>query len=312
MYGWERERGQRSTRSRWRTIPPRWEALGFTLDGASCRLGGVVARAARAPARDGGSLEWSLRGVASTELDGLADDALRAARGRAPRPSTPTARSAVDHVVAMSPSLDRTVAALQAAGLDLRRIREEPTPAGAPRQAFFRLGEVILEVVQEPDEVARAPRRPRSPGAPVGAGAAVRRPRPRGGDARRGREPGARGRPARAPDSDGAPLGGTVGAAGADEHPRSRRGARLSWELWNRVDEFVGETLLDSDPVLEAALEGERRRRACRRSPCPRRRAGSCSCWPASTAPARSSSSARSAATARSCWRGRCRRTGAW
>jgi hypothetical protein len=37
------------------------------------------------------------------------------------------------------------------AGLDLRRIREQPTPAGAPRQAFFRLGQEILEVVQEPD-----------------------------------------------------------------------------------------------------------------------------------------------------------------
>ncbi len=46
--------------------------------------------------------------------------------------------------------------ALQAAGLDLRRIREQPTPAGAPRQAFFRLGEVILEVVQEPEEVLAA------------------------------------------------------------------------------------------------------------------------------------------------------------
>ena len=32
-------------------------------------------------------------------------------------------------------------------------MREEPTPAGAPRQAFFRLGEVILEVVQEPADV---------------------------------------------------------------------------------------------------------------------------------------------------------------
>ncbi len=51
----------------------------------------------------------------------------------------------------MTPDLDRSVEALQAAGLDLRRIREQPTPAGAPRQAFFRLGEVILEVVQEPE-----------------------------------------------------------------------------------------------------------------------------------------------------------------
>ena len=53
----------------------------------------------------------------------------------------------------MTPDLDRSVRVLQAAGLDLRRIREEPTAAGAPRQAFFRLGAEILEVVQEPAQV---------------------------------------------------------------------------------------------------------------------------------------------------------------
>lgn len=44
------------------------------------------------------------------------------------------------------------MAKLEQAGLDLRRIREEPTPAGAPRQAFFRLGETILEAIQLPPE----------------------------------------------------------------------------------------------------------------------------------------------------------------
>jgi predicted O-methyltransferase YrrM len=29
----------------------------------------------------------------------------------------------------------------------------------------------------------------------------------------------------------------------------------LSWEVWNKVDEFVGETLLERDPVLEATLK---------------------------------------------------------
>jgi hypothetical protein len=68
----------------------------------------------------------------------------------------PNGIEAIDHVVAVSPSFERSVAALQAAGLDLRRVREEPTPAGAPRQAFFRLGAEILELVAEPDEaVAR-------------------------------------------------------------------------------------------------------------------------------------------------------------
>jgi hypothetical protein len=53
----------------------------------------------------------------------------------------------------MSPELDRSVKALESAGLALRRIREEPTPAGAPRQAFFRLGAEVLEVIQEPDRI---------------------------------------------------------------------------------------------------------------------------------------------------------------
>ncbi len=64
----------------------------------------------------------------------------------------PNGVTAIDHVVAITPVLERTAASLERAGLDLRRIRDEPTPAGAPRQAFFRLGEVILEVVQEPEE----------------------------------------------------------------------------------------------------------------------------------------------------------------
>ncbi len=89
--------------------------------------------------------------MAATELDGL-----RTTSSERPppvdRPAHPNGVTALDHVVAISPDLDRTVVALERAGLDLRRVREEPTPAGAPRQAFFRLGEAILEVVQEPAE----------------------------------------------------------------------------------------------------------------------------------------------------------------
>jgi hypothetical protein len=98
-----------------------------------------------------GLLGWSLRGVTSTDLDGIATTVSHSqAPGR--REPHPNGVSAIDHVVVFSPQLNRTVATLQAAGLDLRRIREEPTPAGAPRQAFFRLGEEILEVIQLPDE----------------------------------------------------------------------------------------------------------------------------------------------------------------
>ena len=76
----------------------------------------------------------------------------RTGRRRSAAAEHPNGVTGLDHIVAISPELERTVAALVGAGLDLRRIREEPTPAGAPRQAFFRLGPVVLEVVQEPPE----------------------------------------------------------------------------------------------------------------------------------------------------------------
>jgi hypothetical protein len=137
--------------------PERWSALGFSvLDGCS-HIGTVRLRLiGRGAGR--GIVGWSLRGIRSLDLDGLAttasEEPLRVAAA-----AHPNGVVAVDHIVAISPALDRSVRALQAAGLNLRRIRELPTPAGAPRQAFFRLGDEILEVIQEPDRiVGSAPR----------------------------------------------------------------------------------------------------------------------------------------------------------
>jgi hypothetical protein len=130
--------------------PGAWSALGFALDGETCVVGDLRIRLA-GPDSGKGLTGWSLRGVESTELDGLPT----ARSDRQPPgevPLHPNGVTALDHIVAVTPALDRTVSALQEAGLDLRRVREEPTPAGAPRQAFFRLGATILEVVQEPAE----------------------------------------------------------------------------------------------------------------------------------------------------------------
>jgi hypothetical protein len=130
--------------------PSSWEALGFAISDRAVRLGAVrLTLAGRDAGR--GILGWALRGAASDELDGL-PTVLSHDPPTVP-PRHPNGMVAIDHVVAMTPQLDRSVRALQVAGLDLRRIRDEPTPAGAPRQAFFRLGAVILEVVQEPKEV---------------------------------------------------------------------------------------------------------------------------------------------------------------
>ena len=131
--------------------PPRWSEFGFAVADGCCQLGSVRVRlAGRAAGK--GILGWSLREIASLELDGLSTT-----RSSTPLPGLPPEHpngvERIDHVVAMSPELDRSVKALESAGLSLRRIREEPTPAGAPRQAFFRLGAEILEVIQEPDRI---------------------------------------------------------------------------------------------------------------------------------------------------------------
>ena len=135
--------------------PGAWSAAGFEVDGGICQLGSVRLHLAGGDAGKG-LVAWSLRDVAGTDLDGLRTTV--SDRPPAGDPIThPNGVTAIDHVVAITPALERTTASLQRAGLDLRRLREEPTPAGAPRQAFFRLGEVILEVIQEPEEaVAKA------------------------------------------------------------------------------------------------------------------------------------------------------------
>lgn len=130
--------------------PTSWEELGFEARDGTLQFGTVRIRLTGRQAGKG-ILGWSLRGLTSSELDGL--PTVESNRPEpVPAEEHPNGVTGIDHVVAMSPQLDRSVDALQAAGLDLRRIREQPTPAGAPRQAFFRLGAVILEVVQEPSE----------------------------------------------------------------------------------------------------------------------------------------------------------------
>jgi hypothetical protein len=47
----------------------------------------------------------------------------------------------------MTPDLERTIASVEAAGAKLRRIREGEAGGRRVRQAFFRLGEALLEVV---------------------------------------------------------------------------------------------------------------------------------------------------------------------
>jgi hypothetical protein len=129
--------------------PAAWSAAGFEVSDGTARVGTVALRLVGADA--GGRIaRWVLRGIGPEELDGLPTAGSEPGAPPDPAPEHPNGAVRLDHVVAFSPDLARTVGALEAAGLDLRRVREGPTPAGAHRQAFFRLGECILEVVEHP------------------------------------------------------------------------------------------------------------------------------------------------------------------
>jgi hypothetical protein len=112
---------------------------------------------------------------AATGRDAPDDDRPRTGGQRATGPTTrhPNGVVALDHVVVRSPDLDRTVAALEAAGVELRRRRVADPALGAASgngadlrratpavvQAFFRMGPTILEVVGPAEATGDGPAR---------------------------------------------------------------------------------------------------------------------------------------------------------
>jgi hypothetical protein len=119
-----------------------WAGAGFTIDeDGSCRVGATVLRLGRESG-------WALRdadgdgpveGIPTERVDWPAPAGAEHANGAL----------SVDHVVVVTPDVDRTFAALQATAMTLRRERT----TGERRYGFFRHGECIVEVVgpAEPD-----------------------------------------------------------------------------------------------------------------------------------------------------------------
>ena len=134
--------------------PEAWERHGFAPVGGIVALGG---ERLHLTGRGGGIVAVTAPGVTADEADGLplrGEDGAAAGGappagppGAAAGPPHPNGAFAVDHVVVLTGSLRRTVAALQDAGLDLRR--------ELPGMAFLRLGSYILEVVERGGDPAR-------------------------------------------------------------------------------------------------------------------------------------------------------------
>jgi Glyoxalase/Bleomycin resistance protein/Dioxygenase superfamily len=122
--------------------PEGWSAAGFDVEDGRCRVSRVNLELVGKGARRG-IVGWTLGEEAAGDAAG-------------PHPNGVVR---VDHVVMLTPDLDRTVADLESHGFDLRRRRKGATPGGSTRQAFFRAGDPILEVVLAPDgsSVARDP-----------------------------------------------------------------------------------------------------------------------------------------------------------
>ena len=103
--------------------PAVWGRLGFNVQDESAWVGGVEFHLTAA---GGGIGDWVLGALEGEEA------------------KHPNGAVGLDHLVVLTPDLDSSIDQYSAMGLDLRRIREA---GGGRRQAFFRIGSPILEVV---------------------------------------------------------------------------------------------------------------------------------------------------------------------
>ena len=126
--------------------PEVWSALGFALHGDNVRVGGIelCLGAASGP----GVSRVTAVGEGEDAIDGLAFG--WTPYGAPPGDRHPNGVVALDHVVVATDDLERTTDALQAAGFELRRVRERA------RQAFLLAGPCVLEVTESADTAATA------------------------------------------------------------------------------------------------------------------------------------------------------------
>ena len=126
--------------------PEAWAAAGFSVAGRRAVVGGV---AVEFVGGDPGIVDWALSDVRTAGIDGLPTRLGEPVA--AERVTHPNGVVEIDHVVVATPQLERTIACLEEVGIELRRLREGETGMGRYRQAFFRVGRPILEVVEARD-----------------------------------------------------------------------------------------------------------------------------------------------------------------
>jgi catechol 2,3-dioxygenase-like lactoylglutathione lyase family enzyme len=134
--------------------PLAWQAIGLDVDAGHTTHVGHVRLRFHPDSEQRGIFAWTLAGTPDesvTDVDGLVT-------GHGEPPDLPglaashlIGATVIDHLVVMTPDVDRTVGAVQQRlGLPLRHTRDGEAYGQKMRQAFFRMGEVVLEVVGPP------------------------------------------------------------------------------------------------------------------------------------------------------------------
>jgi len=127
--------------------PASWADAGFAIDGATTRIANTAISLVGTESGRG-ILRATVDGI-DAAIDGMpfgGHDILESEASLHPNGAVD-----FDHLVAMSPDMDRTTATLLGAGLEHRRTRTFDAGGTTRRQAFFWLGDVILELVGEDD-----------------------------------------------------------------------------------------------------------------------------------------------------------------
>lgn len=139
-----------------------WAAAGFAVADDTCHLGSVAVRLTGA-AGPRGVRRWVLSGVTPEAVEEFvaAEGVATVVADAPPVPGTGAPHdlgvTQIDHLVLMTPNIARTTASLEALGLDVRRVRDAELAGSPVRQVFFRLGEVILEVIGAPTGEGEGP-----------------------------------------------------------------------------------------------------------------------------------------------------------
>lgn len=140
--------------------PTAWKRAGFEVRDSTVAAGSVLIRIdpSHDPSPAGGVSAWSPGGPieGDSDFDGLpvlppGPEAPELEPGDGIHPNGVIQ---IDHVVVFTPDLDRTTAAFEDRGVRCRRLRETGSEERPLRQAFFRFSEVIVEVVEVPEDKA--------------------------------------------------------------------------------------------------------------------------------------------------------------